>query len=54
MWGTVGRLLPWPAAAARLRRQLLNADSVELEGVDHRPQLDVPVEAAQLTLGFAL
>jgi pimeloyl-ACP methyl ester carboxylesterase len=53
VWGTEDRLLPWPSAAARFRREWLpQADWVELEGVGHCPQLDVPVEAAQLILGF--
>ena len=52
VWGTADRLLPWPAAAARFRRDWLpHADWVELEGVGHCPQLDVPLEAAQLVLG---
>ena len=54
VWGTDDRLLPWPSAAARYRRDWLpHADWVELEGVGHCPQLDVPLEAAQLILGFA-
>ncbi|MGH2867198.1 MAG: alpha/beta fold hydrolase [Solirubrobacteraceae bacterium] len=53
VWGTEDRLLPWPGAAARLRHQwLTNADWVELDGVGHCPQLDVPNEAAELILGF--
>jgi pimeloyl-ACP methyl ester carboxylesterase len=52
VWGTEDRLLPWPRAAARYREQLPQADWVELEGVGHCPQLDVPLEAAQLILGF--
>jgi pimeloyl-ACP methyl ester carboxylesterase len=53
VWGTEDRLLPWPAAAARLRSDWLpHADWVELDGVGHCPQLDVPLEAAQLILGF--
>jgi pimeloyl-ACP methyl ester carboxylesterase len=52
-WGTGDRILPWPSAAARLRGEWLpHADWVELDGVGHCPQLDVPVEAAQLILGF--
>jgi pimeloyl-ACP methyl ester carboxylesterase len=52
VWGTEDRLLPLPAAAARYRREWLpQADWVELEGVGHAPQLDVPVETAQLILG---
>ena len=53
VWGTEDRLLPWPAAAERYRRDWLpHADWVELDGVGHCPQLDVPLETAQLTLGF--
>jgi pimeloyl-ACP methyl ester carboxylesterase len=53
VWGTDDRLLPWPSAAARYRHEWLpNADWVELEGVGHCPQLDVPLETAQLILGF--
>jgi len=53
VWGTEDRLLPWPSAAARFRQDWLpHADWVELDGVGHCPQLDVPVEAAQLILGF--
>lgn len=53
VWGTDDRLLPWPSAAARFRHDWLpHADWVELEGVGHCPQLDVPLETAQLILGF--
>ncbi len=53
VWGTDDMLLPWPSAAARFRDDWLpHADWVELEGVGHCPQLDVPLEAAQLILGF--
>ena len=53
VWGTADRLLPWPSAAARLRDEWLpHADWVELEGVGHCPQLDVPLEAGQLVVGF--
>jgi pimeloyl-ACP methyl ester carboxylesterase len=53
VWGTEDRLLPWPAAAARFREEWLpQADWVELEGAGHAPQLDVPLETAQLILGF--
>ena len=53
VWGTDDRLLPWPSAAARFRTDWLpHADWVELDGVGHCPQLDVPLEAAQLILGF--
>lgn len=53
VWGTEDRLLPWPGSAVRYRRDWLpQADWVELEGVGHCPQLDVPLETAQLILGF--
>jgi pimeloyl-ACP methyl ester carboxylesterase len=53
VWGTADPLLPWPAAAARYRTEWLpHADWVELAGVGHHPQLEVPLEAAQLILGF--
>ena len=52
VWGTADRLLPWPSAAARFRHDWLpHADWVELDGVGHCPQLDVPLEIAQLVLG---
>lgn len=51
-WGTDDKLLPWPSAATRFRHDWLpRADWVELDGVGHCPQLDVPLEAAQLILG---
>lgn len=53
VWGTEDRILPWPSAATRFRDGwLAQADWVELEGVGHCPQLDVPLETAQLILGF--
>ena len=53
VWGAEDRLLPWPSAAARFRTEWLpHADWVELDGVGHAPQLDVPVEAAELILGW--
>src|SRR5436190_23592370 len=53
VWGTEDRLLPWPSAAARFRDEWLpHADWVQLDGVGHCPQLDVPLETAQLILGF--
>jgi pimeloyl-ACP methyl ester carboxylesterase len=52
VWGTADRLLPWPNAAARFRTDWVpHADWVELEGVGHCPQLDSPLETAQLILG---
>ncbi len=52
VWGTADRLLPWPSAAARYRDELPHADWVELDGVGHCPQLDTPLETAELILGF--
>lgn len=52
VWGTADRILAWPRAAARYRETLPHADWVELEGVGHCPQLDVPLETAELILGF--
>ena len=42
-----------PAQELRFRDEWVpNADWVELEGIGHCPQLDVPTETAQLILGF--
>lgn len=50
--GAADAILTWPGAAARHRREWLpHADRVVLDGVGHGPQLDVPVETAQLVLG---
>ena len=53
LWGTADRLLPWPSAAARFRGPpLAHAECIELDGTGHCPQLDVPVETAELIIGF--
>jgi pimeloyl-ACP methyl ester carboxylesterase len=53
VWGVEDRILAWPESAARYRSEWLpHADWVELDGVGHCPQLDVPLETAQLVLGF--
>ena len=53
VWGTADQLLPWPSAAVRYRDEWLpHADWVELDGVGHCPQLDVPLETSQLILRF--
>jgi pimeloyl-ACP methyl ester carboxylesterase len=53
IWGTADRLLPWPSAAVRYREDWLpRADWVVLDDVGHAPQMDVPLETAQLILGF--
>lgn len=53
VWGMSDRLLPLPVSAVRYRRDWLpTADWIELDDVGHAPQLDVPLEAAQLILDF--
>lgn len=53
VWGTADQILPWPGYATRYREEWLpNADFVELDGIGHCPQLDVPTETAQLILDF--
>jgi pimeloyl-ACP methyl ester carboxylesterase len=52
VWGSEDRLLPLPAAAAGYRAALPQADWVELDGVGHCPQLDVPAVTADLILSF--
>ncbi len=53
VWGTADRILNWPTAAVRFREAWLPAaDWVELDGIGHCPQLDVPTETAQLVLDF--
>lgn len=51
-WGTEDPLLPWPESAARYRGWFPHADWVELEGAGHHPQVDRPVEAAELIRSF--
>jgi pimeloyl-ACP methyl ester carboxylesterase len=53
VWGSSDQILGWPATAKRYREDWLpHADWVELDGIGHCPQLDVPLETAQLILGF--
>jgi pimeloyl-ACP methyl ester carboxylesterase len=53
VWGTDDKLLPWPSSAVRYRRDWLpHAEWIELDGVGHCPQLDIPLETAQLILGL--
>jgi pimeloyl-ACP methyl ester carboxylesterase len=48
-WGCADALLPWPESAARYRDGgLPHADWVVLDDVGHCPQLDVPLETAEL------
>lgn len=53
LWGTADRLLPWPGAAEGLRRALPQAEWIPLDGVGHHPQLEVPLETAELILGLS-
>jgi pimeloyl-ACP methyl ester carboxylesterase len=54
VWGTEDRILPWPSAAGRfLAPDFPAEDRIELEHVGHCPQLDVPLEAAELIRSFA-
>jgi pimeloyl-ACP methyl ester carboxylesterase len=53
VWGTADQILPWPSSAVRFREEWLpSAEWIELDGIGHCPQLDVPLETAQLILGF--
>lgn len=54
VWGTEDRLLRWPETAVRFREEWLPAaEYIELEGVGHCPQLEVPLEVAELIAGTA-
>lgn len=54
IWGTADRLLRWPETAVRFRDEWLpEAEYIELEGVGHCPQLEVPIEVAELIAGTA-
>jgi len=53
VWGTSDRVLPLPSGAVRFREKWLpRAEWIELDGVGHCPQLDVPLETAELIAGF--
>jgi pimeloyl-ACP methyl ester carboxylesterase len=52
VWGTADQVLPWPSAALRFREWIPHAEWVELDGIDHCPQVDCPLETAQLILGL--
>lgn len=53
VWGTEDKILTLPGAAARYRTEFPQAEWVEIEGAGHCPQLDHPVEAAELIAGFS-
>jgi pimeloyl-ACP methyl ester carboxylesterase len=53
VWGDADRILVPPGATVRFREEWVpGADWVELGEVGHCPQLDVPLETAELILGF--
>lgn len=53
IWGLEDRLLQFPRTARRYQTKWVpNADWVEMPDVGHCPQLDLPLETAQLILGF--
>lgn len=54
VWGDEDRILVPPVATTRFRQEWLpQAELVELDGAGHCPQLDHPLETAQLILDFA-
>jgi pimeloyl-ACP methyl ester carboxylesterase len=54
VWGTDDRLLKLPDAAIRYREEWFpQAEWVEIDGAGHCPQLDHPLETAELIAGFA-
>ncbi len=53
VWGTDDQLLALPAAAARYRAEFPQAERIEIEGAGHCPQLDHPIEIAELIAGFS-
>lgn len=52
VWGAQDRILEWPRAATLYREALPQADWVVLDDVGHAPQLDAPLEVAELIRGF--
>ena len=54
IWGSEDTLLALPGAAKRFREEWLpQAEWVEIEGAGHCPQLDHPLETAELIAGFS-
>lgn len=51
-WGTEDKILRWPSASVKFRELIPHADWVEMDGIGHCPQLDDPIAAAELILGF--
>jgi len=54
LWGTEDKLLRWPSTAVRFREEWCpEAEYIELDGIGHCPQLEVPLEVAELIAGTA-
>lgn len=54
VWGKADKLLRWPDTSVRFRKEWFpRAEFVELEGVGHCPQLEVPAEVGELIEGTA-
>jgi len=53
VWGTDDKLLALPGAAVRFRTEFPQAEWIEIDGGGHCPQLDHPVETAELIAGFS-
>jgi pimeloyl-ACP methyl ester carboxylesterase len=53
VWGTDDKLLVLPGAAARFRTEFPQAEWIEIDGGGHCPQLDHPVETAELIAEFS-
>jgi pimeloyl-ACP methyl ester carboxylesterase len=54
VWGTEDQILALPGAAVRYRDEWFpHAEWAEIEGAGHCPQLDHPVETAELIAGFS-
>ena len=53
VWGTADAVLRWPSAAERWQALFPHADWVVLDGAGHCPQLDRPLETAELIAGFS-
>jgi pimeloyl-ACP methyl ester carboxylesterase len=52
VWGSDDKLLSLPSAATRFRAEFPQAEWIEIDGAGHCPQLDHPVETAELIAGF--
>jgi pimeloyl-ACP methyl ester carboxylesterase len=53
VWGTDDKILVLPGAAARFRDWFSQAEWIEIDGAGHCPQLDHPLETAELIAGFS-